>query len=215
MRSFVCAACLSAAAAPALAVDVLLDFSGPVCGSAGTTACSDYAFIGQNYGDIAGVLEVSHRSADVSTGSTYETSLKFWSTGYSNLTGVVWGGGGATGQFSEFTFLPGVGQQVTLNSFDFGDYLNRSFTSNATILDAGTLQVLWSSGTFDPGTTALTFSPAISSANGLILRWGPDGYDTGIDNISLSVTAVPEPAAWGLMLAGAALLAGAVRRRRG
>lgn len=216
MRRFAFVAALAAFAlptAPAFALDVLLDFSGPICGAAGTSACGDYSEIGQNYGDVAGVLDVSHRSALAGSGVTVEPFLKYWSTGYSNLTGVAWGGSWPSGQYSEFTFTPAAGQQVTLNGFEFGDYANQSYTSSATILDAQTLQVLWTSGTFDPGSTSLSFAPAITSANGLILRWGPDGYDTGIDNISLSVTAVPEPAVWALMLGGAALMAARARRR--
>lgn len=212
-RTITVAAALAALASPAFAVDVLLDFSGNICGASGTEACGDYSQIGQSYGDLAGVLEVSHRSAQASDGSTYESFLKYWGGGYSNLSGVAWGGGGPTGQYSEFTFTPGAGQMVTLNGFDFGDYANRNYTSSASILDAQTLKVLWSSGTFDPGSTATSFAPAISSAHGLILRWGPDGYDTGIDNISLSVTAVPEPATWTLLMGGAALLAARSRRR--
>lgn len=213
MRTLV-AATLAGLCLPAFAVDVVLDFSGDICGTAGNQSCGNYSEIGQNYGDVAGLLDVSHRSVNVSNGSTYEPFLKYWSTGYSNLTGVAWGGGGSTGQYSEITFTAGAGQQVTLNGFQFGDYLDRSYTSSATILDAGTLQVLWSSGTFDPpGGAALGFAPAVSSSTGLILRWGPDGYDTGIDNISVSITAVPEPGTWALLLGGAALLAARARRR--
>ena len=213
MRTWLTAAALAALASPAFAVDVLLDFSGSICGSAGNLACGNYSEIGQNYGDVAGSLDVSHRSALSSNGATYETYLKYWSSGYSDLTGVAWGGGSASSYFSEMTFTPGAGKQVTLNSFDFGDYLNRSYGSSVRILDAATQQVLWEVPSFDAGTTATTFAPAISSASGLILRWGPDGFDTGIDNISVSVSAVPEPGTWALMLGGAALLSARARRR--
>ncbi len=55
--------------------------------------------------------------------------------------------------------------------------------------------------------------PGVSSANGLVLRFGPDSFNTGIDNISLTVTAVPEPGTWALFAAGLALVGGLSRRR--
>ena len=49
---------LSAAllSAPAAATDVLLDFSGNICGDATNAACTNGAGIGQGYGDVAGLL---------------------------------------------------------------------------------------------------------------------------------------------------------------
>ena len=55
--------------------------------------------------------------------------------------------------------------------------------------------------------------PGVSSANGLVLRFGPDSYNTGIDNISLTVTAVPEPGTWAMLAAGFGVIS-ALRHRR-
>ncbi len=215
MRLLATAIAALAFAAPSHADTWVLDFNGNICGAAGNTACGNYSEIGQNYGDVAGLLDVSHRSAHASTLLTYEPFLKFWSTGYSNLQSIAWGGGNASAYVAEISFMPTAGNLVTLNSFDFGDYQNRSFGSSAVILDAGTQQLLWSSGSFDPGAASpASFLPNISSANGLILRWGPDSYDTGIDNISVSISPVPEPAAWLLMAGGLALFAARQRISR-
>ena len=46
------------ASAPAVATDVLLDFSGNICGDATNAACTNGAGIGQGYGDVAGLLDV-------------------------------------------------------------------------------------------------------------------------------------------------------------
>ena len=64
---------------------------------------------------------------------------------------------------------------------------------------------------------ASSFAPGITSANGLILQFGPDAYNGGIDNVSFTAnllqgTAVPEPAS--LALFGSALFAVALMRRR-
>lgn len=208
---------LAALAPAAHAVTVTLDFSGAICGATGTVACSNYSDIGQTYGDIAGVLDVSHRSVVAATGATHEAFLKYWNTGYSDLTGVAWGGNDQTGYYSEMSFTPGAGQQVTLNGFDFGDYADRNYGSAVSIFDLGGA-LLWSSGSFNPGVTATHFEPTVSSSSGLVLRWGPDGYDVGIDNIQLTVgtavtAPVPEPETWALMLAGLGVT-GLVRRRR-
>lgn len=190
-----------------------LDFSGNICGTSGDQACSNYAEIGQNYGDVAGVVDVSHASRNVGTNTVAEPSLKFWESNYSDLEGVAWGGNGSS-QYAEVTFAPAPGQIVTLLSFAFGDYQDRTSGSSAYILDASTQAVLWESGFFNPGTTALSFSPSVSSANGLILRWGPDSYDVGIDNVQFAVTAVPEPESLALATAGLLVAGLAARRQR-
>ena len=207
---------LAAALPAAHALNVTLDFSGNICGAAGNLACSNYNEIGANYGDQAGALDVSYRSGRTSDGSTYEPFMKFWDNGYSGLQNVAWGGADSASYFSEITFTPLAGQQVTLNSFDFGDYLDRNRGSSVAVYDLSNV-LLWNGGAFDPGLTPTGFSPAISSSSGLVLRFGPDGYDVGIDNINLTVSAaalVPEPETYALMLAGLVALGAAARRRQ-
>ena len=59
----------------------------------------------------------------------------------------------------------------------------------------------------------------LTSANGIGIQFGPDGYNVGIDNVSFAVDrvvdgGVPEPASWALMLLGFAGLGAVMRRRR-
>lgn len=195
----------------AQAATYTLDFSGDICGN-GSQACGNGSLIAQSHGDVAGTVDVSHASYNVSNGSLYANALSYWSGGYSDLTGVAWSGGGGGTQYAEITFTPGAGQLVTLQGFDFGDYANRNDGSSVSIRDAVTQAVLWNGGSFDPGLTATSFNLNVSSANGLILRWGPDVYNVGIDNIRFAVTAVPEPE--GIALAAAGLLVAGLAARR-
>jgi hypothetical protein len=198
----------------AQAATYTLDFSGDICGASGDQACSNYAEIGQSYGDVAGLIDVGYVSRNVSTGSVYEPYLKYWESGYSDLESNAWGGAGASTQYAEITFAPAAGHVVTLLGFSFGDYGNRNNGSSVAILDAVTQAVLWDGGAFDPDLTALSFDLNVSSTNGLILRWGPDTYDTGIDNIKFAVTAVPEPESLALAFAGLMVAGMAARRQR-
>jgi len=217
VRKILLPALVAVASAVSLAAHAAtLDFSGNICGAAGNAGCGNGSQIGQNYGDVAGQLDISHRSAVSSTGVTYEAFLKHWSTEYSNLTSVAWGGANASQYFSEFTFTPLAGMQVTLVGFDFGDYQDRDFGSSVAIYDTSN-NVLWNGGSFDPGVTATHFAPNITRATPLVLRWGPDGYDVGIDNIAFTVSAVaaiPEPSTYALMLAGLGFVGFVARRRR-
>ena len=208
MRMSIASAAASMAflVAPSWGSTTVLDFSGDICGPAGDQACASSSQIGANYGDVTGLLDVGYRSYIVSSGATYESFLKYWPSGYSNLVGVAWGGANQTGYGSEITLTPGAGQAVRLNSFDFGDYQNSNTGSSVRIFDGGGNVLLWDGGSFDPGAVATGFAPAIGSSNGLVLRWGPDAWNVGIDNIS--VTVVPEPAGWILLLAGLGALVG-------
>ena len=92
----------AAASLPAYSANVLLDFSGNICGVAGNDACSNFSQFGQNYGDIAGQLDVSHRSTDL-VGVTHENFLKYWVNNYSGLNDVARGGSGTGGSCSTRT----------------------------------------------------------------------------------------------------------------
>ena len=114
---------------------VVLDFSGNICGAAGNQACTNFAQIGQNYGDTTG-LNVSHRSTDLA-GATYEPFLKYWANNYSGLNDIAWGGAGETGQRSEFTFAALSGYTVSVQVQD-----SASTTLGSPALSASSGQVV-------------------------------------------------------------------------
>ena len=92
----------------------------------------------------------------------------------------------------QFTATPDVGPAISLGNFSAPG-------------TTGVWQGVGSNFVIAPGTTSITLS---------IINQNTDlqGNDFGIDDISLSV--VPEPATWGLMLAGFAGVGIATRRRR-
>lgn len=198
------AAALSVSAAQAN----VLTFGGNICNGGG--ACSNYALIDATYGDVAGQLDVVY-DRNIAAGG--ETRLSWWDV-YSGSPAVAWGDSGAT---VEIFLQPLAGYQVTLNSLFMGSYLNANRGSQLTIL-SGAGATLFSSGALNVGAAGLTFTPNLTSVDGLRIQFGPDGFDVGLDNIDFSISrvvaGVPEPASWAMMIAGVAATGAMLRRRR-
>ena len=206
---------------PAWAVTTVLTFPSNICGPAGNQSCGNGSEIGQNYGDGVGV-DVGHRAFLTATGVTSEPFLKYWSTNYGDLVGIVWGGAGAAGYTSEITFTALAGYEISLIGFDGGCYLNRAscqtFPYSVSAIGGGVV----ASGSLTPpsgGHDSALLNTAYSTS-GYVLQWGPDGYDGGLDNIAFDVRAVgangavPEPATWAMMVMGFGTMGHALRRRR-
>lgn len=198
----------------AQAATYTLDFSGNICGASGNLACANNSIIASNYGSLTGVLDVGYKTISTATGQVDRDHLFYWESGYSDLIGAAWAGTGRDSHYVEITFAPAAGQTVTLESVDFGDYLNNNTGSSVVVLDAVTREELWDGHGFDSGPTASHLIAGVSSANGLILQWRADTYYVGIDNIRYSVTAVPEPESLALAAAGLLVAGLAARRQR-
>lgn len=204
---------LTVAAVPASAAT--LTFDGDICNGG---PCTNYSPIGQDYGDIAGQVDVSHNSA------------LFWDSGYESLQNVAFTNIDNT-LLMTFQALAGYG--VALSGFDIASYADRLVSTRVVVTDLAANTVLFDSGSFEPETgcgnggahagvdDVCSFAGNWSSSTGLQIAFGPDAWDAGIDNIGYSTFVLDEPApvplpasAW---LLGAALagIGGLKLRRQG
>lgn len=142
--------------------------------------------------------------------------VKYWTTGYSNLSDV-----GYTcydGGVGEFFFAPLSGLSVTLDYLDLGSYFaNTNGLGPSRAYDVRVYDSNWSSLFAATGfvTTTKRINFATTSATGLYLQWGTD-YNVGVDNITSTVGAVstvPEPATLAFMVPGLLAAAAFARRR--
>jgi len=188
----------------------LMTFDGSICGGA---PCFNGGLIDANYGSTAAVT-VSYANRQAAGNSALISSqLLFWTTDYNNLINVAYGT-----NVAEIRLTPDALHSVTLNSFDLGAWPNTTRNTQYTIYD-GLYTTLFSSGAIVVGTgnVASSFAPNITSGNGIIIQFGPDAFNVGIDNINftanlLNPNQIPEPAT--LLLLGTALLAAAAARKR-
>ena len=159
------------------------------------------------HGDAAGLIDVVY---DGGGGA----NMFFWTNGYSGLTGVAYGQPGLGS--AEISLIPEPGKVVSLDKFDVGSATTSfAIQINASVIDIGSGSTLFSgiSVPVNAFTSAHSFAGlGLSSADGLTIRF--DRFDTfaGIDNITFSVTDIPEPSAALLLLTGLAAVGHRARR---
>lgn len=177
-------------------------------------------FLGQDCCDAAGI-DLSFRGvANIGDGATTLPSLTFWRSGvagysYGDLGDVAYVGVGAAAGEVRFDVLGS--NRLTLNSIDFGSAQNVARASQVNVFDLS-FNLLFSSSFTVPASGRSTIQlGGLSSTAGLILQFGPDGYEVAIDNIAYDlspVTAgVPEPAGWSMLIAGFGLVGVMARRQ--
>lgn len=197
---------LSLLALPAYAT--VIDFTTTNCTSAGVSCV-----IPQTYGDTADI-DMSHRIISKATGKTIGIGLFDYHQKYGDLSGVVYGGYDTFGYTSEITLAARAGKLLSLKSFDFATFGNNTakvpikiFDLDGNLLNDG----VYSTNSPKHSTLALN----TSYLSGVVIRWGPDSYKVGVDNITYDVkSAAPEPASWAMMVIGFGGLGWTVRRQR-
>lgn len=197
---------LSLGTAQAASYNLSFD-AGSACG-VGTT-CSNWSYLSQSYGDVAGVVDVSLVNAN-----SPANSLQYWYADYNDLRDVAFAGGGDSNSHGRIELKALNGGQIQLNSMDFGAYPNTSRGTHIRVTTIGGGTTLFSyDGNIGLGSSGQSaFAPAVSSTGGLWIDWYNSAYNVGIDNVNFSVNAVPEPETWAMLLTGLGLI-GARRRR--
>lgn len=208
-----------ATAAQAYTIDFGETGSPTICsnlssGLGSTVACGDFSYLSQSHGDVAGVSDITYSAPRFLS----PVSLRWWSAGYNSLYGVAWADG-SDGDSQGRIEIKAVNPTdiVTLSSFDLGAFPNTTRGTTVTVTTLGGGSTLYSFGgsvgNGSNGNAPTTFTPDVSAAGGLWITWQDSAYNVGIDHISYSVSAVPEPAALALMLAGLGVVGLRARRR--
>ncbi len=182
-----------------------LDFDAAVACGAG--ACGDRSPISQSYGDVAGVVDVSY---DADYSDALLTSMLWWTDAYNDLRGVAYGG------VNEVFLKPLDGRGIRLLGFDIGAWPNTTRASQVSVLD-GAGNVLFATGPTTigifPGNLHNDFDGPWFSTDGIRIRFGPDGFNVGIDNIRFETGVIPEPSTYALLGAGLLGIGATLRRR--
>jgi len=159
----------------------------------GSSPCDNFSNnkISQSYGDVAGVVDVSYFSN--------AGSLNWWGIGYTPLIGVAYG------QFStSITIAPLAGQAVKLNGFDMAAFVTDAGLSTVVTIEDLSGHFLGVSSTTVTHPTNFAFG--LTGADGIRISWNsPSNLNVAIDNIDyslVSVSPVPEPTTWAMMLLG-------------
>jgi hypothetical protein len=183
-----------AASSHALTVD---NGTGPLI------ACGNGSYLSQSYGDVAGLVDVDFSAPRLAA----PTSLRWWDLSYNNLQGVAWADSSDANSLARIVIKAiDPTATVTLQSFDLGAYPSTTRNTNINVYAIGGGAPLYTfSGAVGNSTiSATSFTPNISVVGGLWLEWADSAYNVGIDNIRYTISAVPEPTAAVLMLAGVA-----------
>jgi len=172
-----------------------------------TTQWANYTPLPQAYGDrvtaatqggfkygTAGGTTPNVLAQYGTTGTKPETAAT-WSTGYGNLTNIIFPN--PNGTKFQMTLTADTNFKVALSSFDMGAYGAASFTINNVKVTDGTGKILFNQNNvvIKGGASHTHFTmPSTVTAPKLIISYdstNAGGYDVGMDNVQFSQTKIP------------------------
>lgn len=189
----------------------------PLGALAATTVTVDAMGFSSNSNVIQDVLPFFGSTSEVTLNwkplpSEPSRTLVNWNGAYSGHSAAYCGGTDCT---LDVLAKPGV--TVTLDSFSLGGWPNTDRSIRWSVIDLATSNVVASdapSSANVSGSTGLLVSVGASSATGLRILFGPDGFNGGLTDVTFSASPVPEPGTVALWLAGLAGLCVAAKRRQ-
>lgn len=206
---------LSASAAPALAATHTIVYGPGACAGG---CVNDGDQISELFGSVPDVVVQNLRLADGYV--PVDGGLNYWPDSFSGSSVAYVEDSSGTTRGAVALFNNNVaGGYITLVSADFGGYPDAAVDIGWELYSTtGTI----STGSVTTNPTALTtvnFNVTAGYNQPIVLIFGPDAYNGGVQNIvfrfdSTLPGAVPEPGAWALLIAGFGLAGASLRRRR-
>jgi hypothetical protein len=127
---------------------------------------------------------------------------------------VVWAGNHNGAETASVPLASVGGTSLTLNGFDLGIWAGgRGVPESVNVFEIGNPVALDSFSISENNNRHWSFKIGRTATSGFVIAWTSPWW-VAIDNIDVSISAVPEPATSGLTLLGALGLAAATRRRR-
>lgn len=172
------------------------------------TYTNNWQEISSTYGSVPGLANVSYNDAQRGV-----NSFRYWSGNYSG-SAAAFAGNADAGSLGQITLTPAAGYAITLNTFFLGSYANANRATSYYVDNLSTLGVDQTSGPITIGSAGLQVSPQLTSSQAIVIGFGPNAYNVGINHINFSVTAVPEPETYAMLLAGLGFIGAFARRRK-
>lgn len=186
----------------------------------GSTGCradqTTYCRLPQTHGDTS-MVDVSYASVHRDTQARTEMVYRY-GVGYGDLQSVVFGRPDRLNYATEVTVSAAQGFELSLLDFDFADFADRAPITPFRISDLGGNVLSESSRVTGAFNTHSTYAVNSAFGSGVIIRWGPDSHEVGLNNIRYEVraiaAAVPEPTTWAMLILGFGVVGASLRERR-